>query len=217
MSTSDREIEIKRRLGTAADADRLAAALGTPREDIAQENAFLDTPDRRLRHRRWALRIRRETSRDTGAVQVVLTVKGPASQAGAAVVRTEHECVVPPEVWALLHRTELAPDDLPFPPVARLAEVLDLAGPLTRLLAFTNRRRLYDVDLAGHAVELALDETRFATGEVDHEVEIELTTPELIAAEPEITAALEAMLAAQGIPAGPPAQGKLSRALEYQP
>jgi len=215
MSTTDREIEIKRRLAKAADADRLATALGPPREDIAQENVFLDTPDRRLRRGRWALRVRRETARATGTVQVLVTVKGPIERLGQAVSRPEHECVVPPETWALLDRAALWPDDLPFPPVARLAAAQDLRGPLTRLLAFTNRRRLHDVTLAGQAVELALDETHFATSEVDHEIEIELTTPAQVAAEPAITAALEALLASLGIPAGPPAQGKMSRALDY--
>jgi len=227
------ETEIKIGLAGAEDYARLRQALGAPARETKQQNLFLDTPDRRLGQARWALRLRLEREADVADTadaaatrRALLAVKGPARRLSGAVHRTDIEVPVEPDLWDVaqraggLHPAELqdAAEPLSF---LRQQVTLDPHAPLHVIMAFDNLRSGYPVSLGGARRELLLDRTRFSTGEVDHELEVEIAldappdAPESQLTLRQARADLEELLAHHGLSSGPSLGGKLSRSLRY--
>jgi uncharacterized protein YjbK len=157
------EIELKLALdGTGFD--RLAVDLMGrygPGSDLAQDNRFFDSADRRLRGARMNLRLRNENGR------VVLTCKRPgAGGHGSGFVHHD-------ELESVL---DLPWDDLLADP-ARIPLPTDwaaaLAGaPIVLLGGFSNQRRQWDAD----GEHICLDRTTFSGPSgvrTDHELEVE--------------------------------------------
>lgn len=213
------ECELKLAL-TAADYERLRGALPGRTGEVKQHNLFWDSSEGRLAAERWALRLRRESDADRPA-RVIFTVKGPATRVGGSVRRTELEADADEEVWQRALAGELATEDIGGAPGAFLRQQLSLCGPLRRVLDFNNLRTRFAMDLAGAPRLLELDRTDFATGERDHELELELapdgigSSAELLLEVKAVWAALEGLLADHGVRATPSPGGKFSRALRY--
>jgi len=213
------ECELKLAL-TAAEYERLRGALPGRRGEVKQHNLFWDTSDGRLAAYRWALRLRRESGAGQPA-RVSVTVKGPATRVAGSVRRTELEAAADDDVWQRALAGDLATEDIGGPPGEFLRQQLSLHGPLRRVLDFTNLRTRFGMDLAGAPRLLELDRTDFATGERDHELELELapdgvgSPAELLLEVKAVWAAVEGLLADHCIRAAPSPGGKFSRALRY--
>ena len=104
--------------------------------------------------------------------------------------RTELEAEASPAQWEHAAASPLFCEDLASPPVDFLRTEAGLAGALQRVISFTNHRSLYEVELGGAPRLLELDRTRFETGEIDHELELEIDPP-VIAPASEAEAMLE--------------------------
>jgi len=221
------ETEIKIALTSAADHDRLQAALPAPRRVVLQRNLFLDTPDGRLRARRFTLRLRLEErlgSGDGPARQALLAVKGKAAQLAGAVHRTDIEVPLDPDLWeAAYGQGGLHPAELEGAPVEFLRSqvALDPHAPLEVIMSFENRRASYPMELGGAVRELLLDRTVFGTGEIDHEIEVEvalqggLDRPENEETLRRVEQQVRALLREHGVVAAPRRGGKFSRSLHY--
>lgn len=219
IPTTGVECELKLAL-TPADYERLRDALPGRRGDVEQRNLFLDTAEGRLAADHWALRVRRESG-GGDPTRVIVAVKGPVTRVAGAVHRTELETDADDALWHLALAGSLSSDAIGGPPGDFLRRELSLRAPLRRVLEFTNLRTTFGLDLAGAPRLLELDRTDFATGERDHELELELAPTDVLS-EAEtllevkaVWADLEALLAEHGVGAKPSAGGKLSRALRY--
>lgn len=213
------ECELKLSL-TATDYERLRTTLPGRRGEIKQHNSFWDTAEGRLASEHWALRLRRESGASQPA-RVIVTVKGPTTRVAGARHRTELQIDVDDSLWQRGLANTLRVEDIDGPPGEYLREELELRGPLCPVLEFTNLRTIFVVELAGAPRELELDRTDFATGERDHELELELAAggdlspAEMVLEVKAVWADLETLLAKQGISAIHSPSGKLSRALHY--
>lgn len=214
------ETELKLTLASAADYERLRAALPAPIRTLSQENLFLDTQDGSLAIWRWALRLRLERREQPPVERVLLALKGPSKSLEGATHRVDIEAEVDPALWRRISMDRCIPlEDLQGPAAMKAQTLLPSESLLLVRLRFFNRRVAYPLDLGGAPRELLLDQTCFATGEVDHEIELELplsqadpdAQKDLIAVRDE----LNALLRASGVRATPSSMGKLSRALAY--
>jgi len=217
------ELELKVSL-TPAGYERLRSSLPGRRDDVEQRNLFLDTVDARLAASRWALRLRRQTV-GGDPTQVIVTVKGPTTRVAGAVRRTELETDADDALWQAALAGSLSSDEVGGPPGDFLRRELGPRAPLRRVLEFTNHRTTFGLDLAGAPRRLELDRTDYATGERDHELEVEVE-PDLASsgavAEAKallevkaVWADLEALLAGLGVGVRPSPGGKLSRGMRY--
>jgi uncharacterized protein YjbK len=185
------EIELKwaltedawHRLGRA-----LRARLGPPRR-LDQRNRFFDSADLRLRRAGLNLRLRDENGR------TLLTCKRRVSQIGGLHHHEEWESWLddpPPGVPEAAR--------LPVPPII-LATLAD--APLVTMGGFANQR-----DEFHHGDELlCLDRTDFGV-RIDHELEIETSTPDATAEH------WSAQLATWGIAYAPQPSTKFARMLQ---
>ncbi|MCX8039057.1 MAG: CYTH domain-containing protein [Planctomycetota bacterium] len=171
--------------GHAALAQRLAELLGPPLQ-LAQENRFYDTADRRLRAAGLSVRVRRENGR------LLLTCKGRGQMARDGTGT---------------HRREEWERELPAGSAEPLAELLPERwraalgdGRLQLLGGFSNRRQQWRD--GPHL--LCLDDTDFG---VRHDYELEIETAQPAAAH----ARWATLLAAWGIAWEPQPHTKLWR------
>jgi uncharacterized protein YjbK len=209
------EIELKRLLRGEGAADKLAARLGTAREERRQINHVFDTDDRRLQQKRYAVRLRFENE------VPILTVKGPSRGVGASIAaRAEAEATVDRAQADAILAGHLDPVSAlrqleRDPAYATLWAGLDEArggAPLRQLGHFENLRRVFPVVLpSGLRLDLELDRTRFAADRVDDEVEIELSDE---GAAEEVEAWLEATASEAGV-ATAPSTPKVARFYEF--
>lgn len=200
QSTATREIELKRRLVGHDAAERLLAVLGTVASDVEQVNHVFDTPDRGLNRAHYTLRLREEAGR------FILTAKGPSrGVSGSVSTRTEAEAEIERSVAEGVlagQRDPLAElrrraTDAAFEPLWNGLEQARASNRLTELGEFRNRRRSVHVAISPELrVLVEVDRTRFPSGRVDDEVEIELPRPELAA---DVEAWLEERAAAAGV------------------
>jgi inorganic triphosphatase YgiF len=163
------EIEAKYRATKpieAADIEALDFSPYTlgPRVEHDLRDSLLDTPERELARRRYALRVRQD------GAEIVLTLKAPAETEGGIHRREEWEEPLP---GSTLYGPATWPESIRF-------RLRDLIGekPLQEILRVRNHRRTWDVLREGRRVgELALDK---GTIEADdawlplHEIEFEL-------------------------------------------
>lgn len=179
------EIELKRLLVGEGAADRLVAALGPVAADVTQTNHFFDTPDGRLRQKRFSVRLRDEDGR------FILTAKAPSRGVGGSVTaRTEAEAEVETATAQQILAGTLDPattlrQRATNPAFAELWDGLEAARtgqPLQRVGQFQNRRRVVAVVLPpALALRVEVDQTHFPNGRVDEEAEIEIPDAELAA------------------------------------
>lgn len=216
------ETELKLTLASAEHYERLRDALPPPSRILEQENLFLDTLDHALERRRWALRLRLEHTEAHTRETALLTLKGPSSLVEEATHRVELESEVTPVLWHQAARDGRLPLAALSGPAAEYARHLLERETLLRVrLRFSNRRLVHRLALGGETRELLLDQTRFSTGEVDHEIELEIALASPVedpASRLTLSTArraLEALLDAAGVHAAPSAMGKLARALSY--
>ncbi len=213
------ELEIKLWL-SAEQYDQLLQTLPDKVSEAVQRNLFLDTDDGQLSTGRWALRLRLE-QRAGAPPQMIVALKGPARQLGNAVHRTEIEATADPSLWQRALANGLSADAIPGAPGDYLRQELALNTALNPVLQFENHRSTIRLSLDGESHLVELDRTLFSTGEIDHELELELTGVEALteaqaALEVHVTsAALQGWLAGHGIAAKPSAGGKYSRARRY--
>lgn len=219
MNPANQECEVKLTLDPPAYL-RLLSALEDRVDEVTQRNLFLDTPDRQLSALRWALRLRREDRTDE-PTRLIVTVKGPATRVAGAVQRTEVEGPAELALWQRARSGGLHLEDITAPPRDQLRRSLDPHAPLVPVLDFENHRTTFRLELGGEERLVELDRTQYPTGEIDHELELEIHAPQSRApaeAMLEIHAvsrALEALLHRHGIQAVPSETGKYSRALRY--
>jgi inorganic triphosphatase YgiF len=213
------ECEIK--LALSADQyHRLRDALGGPISEVRQHNLFLDTGDRQLSAGRWALRLRLEELTDETS-RLIVTLKGPATKRAGAVQRTEIEGPADDTLWKCALAGDLHPEAIKGAPGEFLRRDLALRGTLGPVLRFSNHRTTFGVTLDGSDRLVELDRTQYATGEIDHELELELEPTESLSdtmATLEIHAAyvsLSDLLTTHGIEATRSVSGKFSRGLHY--
>ena len=217
-----RETELKLTLASAEHYELLLRALPPPCRVVSQRNLFLDTADLALSNRRWALRLRLERDERTASEAALLALKGPSHRLGGASHRVDVEHEVDPALWYRVQvngHIDLAA--LTGPAAVHARTLLRPGASLLVRLSFENQRKVHRLLLAGVERELVLDRTGFTSGEVDHEIELELALPAafddpasllLVAA---VRRELEALLGAAGVTAVPSPKGKLSRALAY--
>lgn len=219
--SNQRELEIKIALPDESTYERLAGRLAPPRAAVDQQNIFLDTPDRHLGARGWALRIRREDDADHLGARLLITAKGPSRNLAGAVDRPEIEAEAPIALWDAVQAPEIPCASLASLPLEHLQNTLGLTGNLVPILAFANRRTTFELPLGGRRRPLSLDRTSYPTGEVDFEIEVELEVP---ANAPPALAALDVkaveadlrrLLGEAGIEPLPPRPGKFARGLAY--
>lgn len=159
---------------TAAEHAQIAALLSGvygPPHLLAQQNAFYDSADRRLRKVRMNLRIRQENQR------FVLTCKHKATLTQAADGLSAHqewEDELPPTLIAgMSHPDATWSAALPLPEPIRQA----LAGqPLQALGGFRNQRLEWQTTRHQVSELLCLDDTTFGERH-DYELEIETNDP----------------------------------------
>ncbi len=217
------ECEIKLTL-SAEQYRRLHSDLPHQISEVSQHNLFLDTEDRQLSARRWTLRLRREERPDESA-RLIVTVKGPTTKIAGAVRRTEVEAAADDSLWQRAREGSLRPELIEGTVGEFLRQELDLHSSVVPGLEFTNRRTTFELLLDGVSHRVELDRTQYATGEIDHELELEL------ALEPgpvdplgdamatlkihSVFVLLTKVLATHGIEAKRSAAGKYSRGLRY--
>jgi len=225
-SPTNQECEIKLLL-SGDEYDRLHADLPNPLSEVRQHNLFLDTKDRQLSARRWALRLRREERPDE-ASRLIATVKGPTTRVAGAARRIEVEAPADDTLWPSARQGDLAPESIGGPVGDYLRRELGLRSSLFPVLAFTNQRTTFELMLDGVARLVELDRTQYATGEIDHELELELEldsapdAPDAPLSEAMATLEIHSVfvllsnvLAAHGIEAKRSSSGKFSRGLRY--
>jgi len=153
----------------------------------------------------------------------LLALKGPSRRVAGAIHRLDLEAPMDPALWHRIRKEGRVPlAQLKGPAARQAAALLPSEAVLRVRVAFDNRRSVHGVPLAGEARDLLLDRTAFATGEVDHEIEVEILLPEppedprsslLIHA---LRLDLKRLLGAASLVAHTSSSGKLSRALAYQ-
>ncbi len=214
-----REVELKLSL-TASQYERLLRSLPGLTHELTQRNLFLDTAEGELSARRWGLRLRRE-EREAELLQTLVTLKGPASHLAEAVSRVEVETPAPPTLWSQAEDGRIPLAAVPGAPGRLLGEMLAPEVLLQPLVQFDNLRTTFSLLLAGAPLELELDRTFFSTGEVEHELELEIhpsaqaSRAETSLAVRAIATQLRSLLTSLGVDARPSVGGKLSRALHH--
>jgi uncharacterized protein YjbK len=204
MSDDSREIELKFRLESSAQAAALLTAVvggAWSRAPVRQVNHFFDTAGGDLNRARYTLRLRVQEGEN------LLTAKGPERKSpdGTLSDKAEDERPVGPAEAGRLLRGEHSPLDALATalgaPSALLSEMRALiAGqPLLHVGAFENERTSVPaaLEVEGRHVPLLfeLDCTLLPGGRVDHEVEVELGAE----GSPQVAEAVRALLRRAGI------------------
>jgi uncharacterized protein YjbK len=197
---SHQEIELKRLLVGDGAADRLVRAIGPVASDVIQINHFFDTPDGRLRQKRFSVRLRDEDGR------FILTAKAPSrGVSGSVTTRTEAEApidtAVAQQIMAgTLDAVVTLRQHVADPAYAELWQGIDAAQAgqtLTEVGHFRNRRRTVAVVIPPDlAVRVEIDQTHYPDGRVDEEAEIEIPDAALA---PAVEAWLEELASSAGV------------------
>ncbi|HSG99960.1 MAG TPA: CYTH domain-containing protein [candidate division Zixibacteria bacterium] len=206
----DIENELKYDLETAANRDALLAALPPPLRVIRQENYFFDDSSRSLLARRLALRVRLVEPQGE-APRATVALKGEAEQTGPLARRPELECELDTARAGDIVAGRLDLGGVDLEPVRLALENLD-DRRLSPLVSFTNRRTETPIPVSGKTALLEIDETRYLSGGVDFELEIESADPEFLRS---ADMAVQRLCQKAGVGLRPQPESKFQRALRH--
>jgi uncharacterized protein YjbK len=192
------EQELKLRLPTRGDYERLQDLLGRPDRRLEQHNAYLDTAGAELRARRVMARLRDEN----GAL--LLTVKWKAGHADGYFQAEEEEVRL--EAPSAAQAVETGEAARVLRDLCPELQNLELAG-LRVLGGIRNLRQSFRLD----GFELELDHSTYPDGAEDFELELETNRPEAA------WKLLERLLRDSGARGEPQTQTKYERFLKSIP
>ncbi len=168
MKVSREEIELKYRLQSRLDYEKLCQGLGVPDEEVEQENHYFQSEDGEMPGEKGVIRIRLEKG------TAVFTVKLGGMLVGGISRSQEYE-----EPWEG-GLEELPPSGTVFwerghAGMDAMEQAFGRRPPLVWAGRMVNRRKLYR--LPG-GMNLEVDESRYPDGQSDYEVELETAEPE---------------------------------------
>ncbi len=167
------EIELKLSLPSFADYLKLIGFIGEAKNATCQKNIFYDTYDRKISALGYALRMRIESNR------AIITLKSTTVQKGKAAIRNEIEETIFLE-QALLTKKENSILELDICPIQHLLAQTKNFGELKPILQFENERIKKEIRLGDNSYMFEIDKTTYANGQIDYELEVELTSVEKI-------------------------------------
>jgi uncharacterized protein YjbK len=201
---SPEEIEIKLDLANQENYLKLIDYLGQCKNELFQENIFIDTFDNDFRNAEKAVRIRKEN--DT----VTVTIKGKSDRPmEGLVIRPEINVKTDNSIYKAVKGNTLLVSDLP-PEILSQLDNIESVKPLDIIVSFKNTRRQFTVDTENSALLLEIDATEYPDGTIDYELEVELDDKSEI--EPAIKH-VSGLLLGLSIPVKPQNESKLIRAL----
>ncbi|MBH1989184.1 MAG: CYTH domain-containing protein [Myxococcaceae bacterium] len=180
------EIELKYRIPTETDFNRLLQSLGTPRCQEEQINFFFDTVDFRLKNKGLCLRLRQ--SNEVFFLTCKAPVQGLQSPNQQVSMHDEWEVSIdPPLAQSLLSGSPsclemMRSTDRDWSPIlaqtrlcllARLEKQLENRS-IQQIGSFSNLRTHFSYEYEGHSLDFELDQTRFSEKQIDRELEIEI-------------------------------------------
>lgn len=201
------ETEVKLLLPSCADYLKLIGCLGPIDEEQDQQNGFFDSVDHQLAAKGWALRVRAE--RDRGLV----TLKGSRqvmSVAGKAVTREEIEEEISGSLARELLESRRELMSLEIEPILFARNLVPEFSPV-QYVRFRNIRKKKRQSFGDKSYVLEIDQTQFADGSSDYELEIELDSPESAV---DIECHLRHLFGTLGIVFQAQPRSKLERAIE---
>ncbi len=163
------EIELKLSLPSFADYLKLIGFIGEAKNATCQKNIFYDTNDRKISALGYALRMRMELSR------AIVTLKSTTLQKGKAAIRSEMEETISVE-QALLIERENNLLDLDVYPIQQLLSRAKILTNLKPILQFENERIKKEIRLGDNSYMFEIDKTTYANGQIEYELEVELSS-----------------------------------------
>lgn len=205
------ELELKYDLVNAERYQRLLTALAERCDTIIlteQENYFYDSAEKDLTAQNIALRVRVER-RENEPVSASVTLKGETEQSDELAHRPEIEAAISESEAIAITAGGIGLLELANKPLASAAKLLG-AKKLLPLISFTNRRTTAQRCSQDKSLKFEVDQTLFADGSSDFELEIESTNATVLQRARETVAELFAQLE---IPLIAQTRSKLQRAL----
>ncbi|RKX24952.1 MAG: hypothetical protein DRP47_10600 [Candidatus Zixiibacteriota bacterium] len=199
-----REIEVKLNLGSFLNYLKLTGYLGQVDYQLSQVNCFFDTEDRLLSSKGWALRVR--TEEQNGLV----TLKSEVSSDTRVAIRNELEAPAPYDIATEIIQLKRDIFDLDIPPITYIKEQFGEIK-LARLVRFENKRQRISFRLGNNSYDFDIDTTTFSDGSIDYELEVELSSEDLVDA---ANNDLRKLFTSLTIPFENQTESKLARALD---
>ena len=183
---------------------KLTGYLGQVDYQLSQVNCFFDTEDRLLSSKGWALRVR--TEEQNGLV----TLKSEVSSDTRVAIRNELEAPAPYDIATEIIQLKRDIFDLDIPPITYIKEQFGEIK-LARLVRFENKRQRISFRLGNNSYDFDIDTTTFSDGSIDYELEVELSSEDLVDA---ANNDLRKLFTSLTIPFENQTESKLARALD---